>query len=102
MDSKTEERIHERIDATHKLINDVNIDYAEQKQIMLNLGTLLKEHIKKIDDCIFHPEEGHIAKAKTNMSAICTQLKNQWYLITLLFGGVMGVMWMVIANFPKK
>lgn len=92
------ERLHLRVDETHKLINETKIDYAETKQVIMALNNKMDKFCEKVDNCIFHPDDGHIVKTRTKLSAICAQLKNQWYLITLLFGGMMGIVWMVIAG----
>ena len=98
IEDTTADRIHLRIDETHKLINEVKIDYATQRKVMENLDEDIKTFIKKVDDSIFHIENGHIVKTKTKLSAICVQLKNQWYIITLLFAGILGVVWMGLGN----
>lgn len=95
---KFAERLHQRIDDTHKLINEVKISYAEQKQVMINLQDDIAKFCKKVDDTIYHPEDGHITKTKTKLSAICTQLKNQWYLITVLFGGLITILITIIKK----
>lgn len=102
MNDDTAERIHLRIDETHKLIQDVKLAYAEQKQDMKNLSINVTNFIEKVDNSIFDTEEGFIVKTKTKLSSICTQLKNQWYLITILIAGISGVAWAVIVMMIKK
>lgn len=101
MDEKTENRIHDRIDETHKLINETKIDYAETRQIIQGLTSEIKGFITRVEEDMYNIENGHIIKTRTKLTSICTQLKNQWYLITLLFGGIMGIVWMTIASFQK-
>jgi len=98
MDDKTAERIHLRIDETHKLINEVKLAYTAQTQDMKSLDETVKNFVKKVDKSIFDTEEGFIIKTKSKLSSICTQVKNQWYLITLLLVGVLGIAWGVISK----
>jgi len=102
MDDQTAERIHKRIDETHILINEVKTSYAVQTQEMKNLSEDVKGFIVKVDKSIFDTDKGFIIKTKTKLSSICTQIKNQWYLITLLLGGVFGIAWTVIIVIMKK
>jgi CRISPR/Cas system-associated protein Csm6 len=98
MDDQTAERIHLRIDETHKLINEVKLAYTAQCQDMKSLDETVKNFVKKVDKSIFDTEEGFIIKTKTKLSNLCTQVKNQWYLITLLLVGVLGIAWGVISR----
>ena len=98
MDEQTAERIHTRIDETHKLINEVKLAYTAQTQDMKNLNETVKAFIIKVDDSIFNTEEGFIIKTKTKLSGLCIQIKNQWYLITLLLVGILGIAWEFIKN----
>ncbi len=100
MDNQTAERIHTRIDETHELINEVKLAYTSQGQDMKNLSTDVKDFIKKVDDIILHPQEGCIVKSRAKLSSLCTQVKNQWYLIALLLTGIMGIAYEVIKNKP--
>ncbi len=98
MDDTTAERIHTRIDETHKLITDVKLAYTAQCQDMKSLDKTVTDFVKKVDKSIFDTEEGFIIKTKTKLSGMCAQLKNQWYLITLLLVGVLGIAWGVIIK----
>jgi len=98
MDDQTAERIHLRIDETHKLINEVKLAYTAQTQDMKSLDETVKNFVKKVDKSIFDTEEGFIIKTKSKLSSVCTQIKNQWYLITLLLVGVLGIAWGVISK----
>ena len=93
MDDQTAERIHTRIDEMHTLINQVNFSYAKQTEKIDNLCNDVTDFIKKVDNIILHPQEGCISKSKAKLSSICTQLKNQWYLISLLLIGLIGIAW---------
>ncbi len=101
MDDQTAERIHARIDETHKLINDVKLAYTAQCQDAKNLTDTVKAFINKVDDSIFHTDTGFIVSTKTKMSSLCTQVKNQWYLITLLLVGILGIAWGVVSELSK-
>ena len=101
MDDETAQRIHVRIDETHKLINEVKLTSAEQCRDMKNLTTNVNNFIEKVDKSIFDTEVGFIVKTKTKLSSFCTQIKNQWYLIGLLLLGVFGIAWGVICELYK-
>jgi uncharacterized protein YaaR (DUF327 family) len=98
MDDQTAERIHDRIDETHKLINEVKLAYTAQCQDIKSLDETVKNFVKKVDKSIFDTEEGFIIKTKTKLSNLCVQVKNQWYLITLLLVGILGIAWGVISK----
>ena len=98
MDDGFIERLHLRIDETHKLINEVKTSYAVQTQEMKKLSEDVKGFIVKVDKSVFDTDEGFIIKTKTKLSNLCVQVKNQWYLITLLLVGVLGIAWGVISK----
>ena len=102
MDDQTAERIHLRIDQINTTINEVKLAYTAQCQDMKSLDETVKNFVKKVDKSIFDTEEGFIIKTKTKLSSICTQIKNQWYLITLLLGGIFGIAWTIIIVIMKK
>lgn len=98
VDKEFIERLHLRIDSTHDLINKVNLLYTEQKQDIKHLSEDINKFIEKVDKSIFNTEEGFIIKTKTKLSNLCVQIKNQWYLITLLLVGIFGIAWEVIRR----
>lgn len=98
LDNGMAERIHKRINETHKLIIEVKLIHAENKQTMKHLEDDLKAFIIKVDNSIFDTEKGFIITAKTKFSSIFTQLKSQWFLITILLIGILGITWGVLAN----
>ena len=98
MDDLTAQRIHDRIDETHKLINAANISYAVQTKSIENLSEDVKSFIKKVDDLILSPQEGCMVKNKTKLNGLCTQVKNQWALIMIILAGILGIAWEVVKK----
>lgn len=98
MNDETAERIHTRIDQINTTINNVNLLYTEQKQDIKHLSDGINKFIEKTDKIIFHTEEGFIVKTKTKLSNLCIQVKNQWYLITIIFVGILGIAWNAMSK----
>lgn len=98
MEDKIAEKIHKRIDETHKLINDSKIIHAGNKIVVENLKEMLTNFITKVDNSIFDTEKGFIVATRVKFSSIFTQLKNQWFLIALLLVGILSVTWRVLAG----
>lgn len=98
MDDETAERIHKRIDETHTLINDIRVDMAGQKRDGEHLIRKIDGFISKVEDQIFHPEDGCMTKNKSSIKVQGNQVKLQWGLLFILLTGLLGVIW---ANLPK-
>ena len=90
MEDKTAERIFTVIDGVKVSISNVEKLFVAQNEIIKALTDRTGEFIKKVDDNVFHPEDGCLFRHKSMLKV--QQAKLTWYgtILILILGGMLG------------
>ena len=94
----TREEYNESIGRVHEKVELIKNSVIRSEENAKHIDETVKNFIIKVDRSVFDTEEGFIIKTKSKLTGICVQLKNQWYLITLLLVGIFGIAWGVIRK----